>query len=149
MCGKQICQCAVVLLCPAALCITFRFKSPITVVTFVGKWITASVIRLSTKKQPEHDAPTKLMAYQTIKVLLFSVSDGIKWIFKRARYQGFDPYPHVSRKPKAMEKSGQSQHPTWTLGIDVSRESIDACLIRNADGQFFGSKFHNNISGFR
>lgn len=37
----------------------------------------------------------------------------------------------------------------WILGIDVSKESIDACLIRQGDGQLFESKFHNNLSGFR
>jgi hypothetical protein len=41
-------------------------KLQTTVVPFVGKWITASVIHLSTKKQPEHYAPTKPEAYQTI-----------------------------------------------------------------------------------
>jgi transposase len=35
------------------------------------------------------------------------------------------------------------------LGIDVSKQSIDACLIRTSDGQLFESKFHNNLSGFR
>lgn len=47
-----------------------------------------------------------------------------------------------------MEKSEEIQR-EWTLGIDVSKESIDACLIRNSDGQIFESKFHNNLSGFR
>jgi transposase len=48
-----------------------------------------------------------------------------------------------------MEKSEISQPYQWVLGIDVSKESIDACLIRKADGQLFESKFHNNLSGFR
>jgi transposase len=48
-----------------------------------------------------------------------------------------------------MEKSEQIQPYSWILGIDVSKESIDACLIRQADGQLFESKFHNNVSGFR
>ena len=47
-----------------------------------------------------------------------------------------------------MEKAEQIQ-PSWILGIDVSKESIDACLIRSSDGQLFESKFHNNLSGFR
>lgn len=47
-----------------------------------------------------------------------------------------------------MEKAEQIQ-PSWILGIDVSKESIDACLIRSSDGQLFESKFHNNMSGFR
>jgi len=48
-----------------------------------------------------------------------------------------------------MEKSEQIQSYGWILGIDVSKESIDACLIRASDGQLFESKFHNNLSGFR
>jgi transposase len=48
-----------------------------------------------------------------------------------------------------MEKSHQIQPHEWILGIDVSKESIDACLIRKSDGQLFESKFHNNLSGFR
>src|SRR6185503_16433652 len=48
-----------------------------------------------------------------------------------------------------MEKSGEIQRREWILGIDVSKESIDACLVHNSDGQIFESKFHNNLSGFR
>ncbi|MBP9925663.1 MAG: IS110 family transposase [Cyclobacteriaceae bacterium] len=48
-----------------------------------------------------------------------------------------------------MEKSVENQPYLWILGIDVSKESIDTCLIRQADGQLFESKFHNNLSGFR
>ena len=48
-----------------------------------------------------------------------------------------------------MEKSEQTQPYLWILGIDVSKESIDACLIQQSDGQLFESKFHNNLSGFR
>jgi transposase len=48
-----------------------------------------------------------------------------------------------------MEKAKQIQLYLWILGIDVSKESIDACLIRVSDGQIFESKFHNNLSGFR
>jgi transposase len=48
-----------------------------------------------------------------------------------------------------MEKSQQFQPYPWILGIDVSKESIDACLIRKTDGQLFEGKFHNNLSGFR
>jgi transposase len=48
-----------------------------------------------------------------------------------------------------MEKSEEIQQRDWILGIDVSKESIDACLIRKSDGQIFESKFHNNLSGFR
>jgi transposase len=48
-----------------------------------------------------------------------------------------------------MEKLQQNQPYEWILGIDVSKESIDACLVRQIDGQLFESKFHNNLSGFR
>lgn len=48
-----------------------------------------------------------------------------------------------------MENAQQIQHHEWILGIDVSKQSIDACLIRTSDGQLFESKFHNNLSGFR
>ena len=48
-----------------------------------------------------------------------------------------------------MEKSDQIQPYLWVLGIDVSKESIDACLIQKVDGQLFENKFHNNLSGFR
>lgn len=48
-----------------------------------------------------------------------------------------------------MEKSEEIQRHEWILGIDVSKESIDSCLIRNSDGQLFENKFHNNLSGFR
>ncbi len=43
----------------------------------------------------------------------------------------------------------QIQPYQWVLGIDVSKDSIDACLIRQSDGQLFEQKFHNNLSGFR
>ena len=48
-----------------------------------------------------------------------------------------------------MEKAGQFQRHDWILGIDVSKQSIDACLIRVSDGQLYEGKFHNNLSGFR
>lgn len=48
-----------------------------------------------------------------------------------------------------MEKSEQTQPYGWILGIDVSKQSIDACLIRSTDGQVFENKFNNNSSGFR
>jgi transposase len=48
-----------------------------------------------------------------------------------------------------MEKSVENQPYLWILGIDVSKESIDACLIRQEDGQLFENKFHNNVSGFK
>ena|SRR6266705_837512 len=48
-----------------------------------------------------------------------------------------------------MEKSEQIQPHVWILGVDVSKQSIDACLVHTSDGQLFESKFHNNLSGFR
>ena len=48
-----------------------------------------------------------------------------------------------------MEKSNQFQSPSWILGIDVSKDSIDVCLIRRSDGQLFENKFHNHASGFK
>lgn len=48
-----------------------------------------------------------------------------------------------------MENTEKNQPYSWILGIDVSKESIDACLIRQSDGQLFENKFHNNLSGFR
>src|SRR6187402_194445 len=48
-----------------------------------------------------------------------------------------------------MEKPNQNQSYQWILGIDVSKESLDACLIHLADGQLFENKFNNNASGFR
>jgi transposase len=38
---------------------------------------------------------------------------------------------------------------SFMLGIDVSKESLDACLIRLQDGQVFDQKFNNNAEGFK
>ena len=38
---------------------------------------------------------------------------------------------------------------SFMLGIDVSKESLDACLIRLQDGQVFEQKFNNNAEGFK
>ncbi|MBX2897099.1 MAG: transposase [Cyclobacteriaceae bacterium] len=49
-----------------------------------------------------------------------------------------------------MENHHQNQPYHWILGIDVSKESIDACLIRQQDGQLAGEQvLHNNVSGFK
>lgn len=48
-----------------------------------------------------------------------------------------------------MEKPIQNQLYQWILGIDVSKESLDACLLHQANGQLFENKFNNNSSGFR
>jgi len=68
----------------------------------------------------------------------------------RAYYEGFDPDSLTNLlKPKVMEKLEQFQPHPWIIGIDVSKQSIDVCLIRSSDGQLFENKFHNNLSGFR
>jgi len=48
-----------------------------------------------------------------------------------------------------MENTNQNQNTLWIIGIDVSKESLDVCLINNTDGQLFNGKFNNNLSGFR
>ncbi len=47
-----------------------------------------------------------------------------------------------------MKKLSFTQAYAFILGIDVSKESLDACLIRTADGQVFEQKF-NNPEGFK
>jgi hypothetical protein len=37
----------------------------------------------------------------------------------------------------------------FILGIDVSKESLDVCLIRLIDGQMFYLKINNNMQGFQ
>lgn len=48
-----------------------------------------------------------------------------------------------------MEKPSYSQTIAFILGIDVSKDSLDACLIRCSDRQTLEGKFNNNPSGFR
>jgi transposase len=48
-----------------------------------------------------------------------------------------------------MQKLPFNQAYAFILGIDVSKESLDACLIRTADGQVFEHKFNNNAEGFK
>lgn len=48
-----------------------------------------------------------------------------------------------------MKKLSFTQAYAFILGIDVSKESLDACLIRTADGQVFEQKFNNNPEGFK
>lgn len=48
-----------------------------------------------------------------------------------------------------MENQLQNQKPHWIIGIDVSKDSLDVCLIRNQDGHLFNGKFNNNPSGFK
>ncbi len=48
-----------------------------------------------------------------------------------------------------MKKPIQNLVYAFVLGIDVSKESLDACLIRTADGQVLEQKFNNNSEGFK
>jgi transposase len=48
-----------------------------------------------------------------------------------------------------MKKTTLNLIYAFVVGIDVSKESMDACLIRKADGQVFEQKFNNNPEGFR
>jgi len=48
-----------------------------------------------------------------------------------------------------MEKPVNLQAPTFILGIDVSKDSLDVCLIRVSDHQQLCHKLNNNPSGFR
>jgi transposase len=48
-----------------------------------------------------------------------------------------------------MQKLPFNQAYAFILGIDVSKESLDACLISTADGQVFEQKFNNNPEGFK
>jgi transposase len=47
-----------------------------------------------------------------------------------------------------MENNNQIQK-HWVIGVDVSKESLDVCLISNNNGQIFTNKFNNNPSGFK
>ncbi|OKL40267.1 IS110 family transposase [Pontibacter flavimaris] len=48
-----------------------------------------------------------------------------------------------------MEKPINPQAPSFMLGIDVSNDSLDVCLIRVSDGRQLCHKLNNNPSGFR
>ncbi|MEJ1242562.1 IS110 family transposase [Chryseolinea sp. T2] len=48
-----------------------------------------------------------------------------------------------------MENQNQNQEYRWIIGIDVSKESLDVCLISNTHRQLLNGKFNNNPSGFR
>ncbi len=48
-----------------------------------------------------------------------------------------------------MEKPINLQAPAFILGIDVSKDSLDVCLIRVSDNQQLCHKLNNNSSGFR
>ncbi|RNI27182.1 IS110 family transposase [Rufibacter immobilis] len=48
-----------------------------------------------------------------------------------------------------MEKTMQPQAPAFILGIDVSKDSLDVCLLDCRDGSQLDYKANNNPSGFR
>ncbi|WP_205504648.1 IS110 family transposase [Rufibacter psychrotolerans] len=48
-----------------------------------------------------------------------------------------------------MEKTMQPQAPAFILGIDVSKDSLDVCLLDCNGGRQFDHKANNNPSGFR
>ncbi|QCR21471.1 transposase [Pontibacter sp. SGAir0037] len=48
-----------------------------------------------------------------------------------------------------MEKAIQTQAPAFILGVDVSKDSLDVCLIDCSDGRQLCHKLNNNPSGFR
>ena len=47
-----------------------------------------------------------------------------------------------------MKKLSNTPLYAFILGIDISKESIDACLIRTNDGSLYYQKFNNNMQGF-
>ena len=48
-----------------------------------------------------------------------------------------------------MEKPINLQAPAFILGIDVSKDSLDVCLISCSDSRQLCHKLNNNPSGFR
>ncbi|MBC3538932.1 IS110 family transposase [Rufibacter sediminis] len=48
-----------------------------------------------------------------------------------------------------MEKPTHSQAPAFILGVDVSKDSLDVCLVCCAGGRELSRKTNNNPSGFR
>ncbi|MCX2742157.1 hypothetical protein [Pontibacter anaerobius] len=48
-----------------------------------------------------------------------------------------------------MEKPMQPQVSPFILGIDVSKDSLDVCLVRRGDGVLHHQKFNNNREGFQ
>ena len=43
----------------------------------------------------------------------------------------------------------QLQAPSFILGVDVSKESLDVCLLKCSDGRMLHQKFNNNREGFQ
>jgi len=48
-----------------------------------------------------------------------------------------------------MKKLPQNPLYLFILGVDVSKDSLDVCLIGNEDGQLFEQKLNNNAEGFK
>jgi transposase len=48
-----------------------------------------------------------------------------------------------------MKKFSHAPLYTFIVGIDVSKESLDVCLIRTSDGSLYYQKFNNNMQGFQ
>lgn len=48
-----------------------------------------------------------------------------------------------------MEKTSDYQAPAFILGIDVSKDSLDVCLVNSAGGGQLSHKLNNNPPGFR
>jgi transposase len=48
-----------------------------------------------------------------------------------------------------MKTLFHSQNYAFVVGSDISKESLDVCLIRVADKQFCHQKFNNNMQGFQ
>jgi transposase len=56
---------------------------------------------------------------------------------------------HSLGYPLSMKKIQRTVNYAFILGIDVSKESLDACLIGRQDGQVAEQKFNNNPEGFK
>lgn len=65
----------------------------------------------------------------------------------KAHYEGFDS--GLTTTTKAMKKPTLNLTHAFILGIDVSKDSLDACLIRTQDGQISEQKLNNNAEGFK
>ncbi|WP_181309087.1 IS110 family transposase, partial [Rufibacter sp. XAAS-G3-1] len=48
-----------------------------------------------------------------------------------------------------MEKPIDSQAAAFILGVDVSKDSLDACLVTSNGGRMLHQKFSNNAGGFK
>ena len=65
----------------------------------------------------------------------------------QTQYEGLDPcLTFISTN---MKTPLASQTYAFVVGTDVSKESLDVCLIRVADKQLCYQKFNNNMQGFQ